>query len=41
MRKKVLSRIFRIGRGGIPGFDYPGGRIAQRAYYDSLRDTAH
>jgi hypothetical protein len=23
------------------GFDYPGGRIAQRAYYDSLRDTAH
>ena len=23
------------------GFDYTGGRIAQRAYYDSLRDTAH
>ena len=23
------------------GFYYPGGRIAQRAYYDSLRDTAH
>lgn len=23
------------------GFDYKGGRIGQRAYYDSLRDTAH
>ncbi len=23
------------------GFDYTGGRIAQRAYFDSLRDTAH
>jgi len=23
------------------GFDFLGGRIAQRAYYDSLRDTAH
>ncbi len=23
------------------GFDYIGGRIAQRAYYDSLRDLAH
>lgn len=24
-----------------PAFNYKGGRIAQRAYYDSLRDTAH
>lgn len=24
-----------------PGFPYPGGRIAQRAYYDLLRDMAH
>ncbi|MGV0939812.1 hypothetical protein [Empedobacter sp. ULE_I140] len=23
------------------GFEFSGGRIAQRAYYDSLRDTAH
>jgi hypothetical protein len=23
------------------GFKFLGGRIAQRAYYDSLRDTAH
>jgi len=26
---------------GKNGFDFKGGRIAQRAYYDSLRDTAH
>lgn len=26
---------------GKNGFDFLGGRIAQRAYYDSLRDTAH
>ena len=24
-----------------PAFDYLGGRIAQRAYYDALRDVAH
>ena len=42
--KQYLSENENPNNGYIkpkPGFPYPGGRIAQRAYYDLLRDLAH
>ncbi len=41
---KFIERAF-ISESGYtgakPGFRFLGGRLAQRAYYDALRDTAH